>query len=353
MKRIKLVLTIALTSICISGVARGEGSASNTTPGALPTTTRPVATAPVTTAPGSTTGSAPQYILPTGGGNAAESGRDAQTGQLIGAAINVGAATMYTMKCALPKCAGCWACPLAIAAGAAALALSGASDGSGYAGSEMSAYQGPTINGTNPGAVDQNGNPIDYGGGPGGNGTNGGTGANGTNGGLPTPGSIAGAVARVRTELERSGVTISPDGRTMTTKDGRKFDLTKGGDGSAAGLQAMGLTASEANNAIESGKKYGAAANAKYAGIIAKMGADGGGGGGAAGRGPASEGGGGAGGFGGWGKDPFGKNRPKAKISGLTRKLGDDTIGVAGDDIFEMVTRRYKARDSVNQFLKD
>ncbi len=348
MKRNKLVLTIALTSICISGTAHGEGSASRTTPGTVtPNTTAPVATAPAT----STTAGA-GYIMPSGGGNAADSGRKAQTGQLIGAAINIGAATMMYMPICRTKY-GAWACPLAALAASAANTLGKASGGSGYAGGQMSAYTGPTIDGLPP-AVDQNGNPINYGGGPGGDGTNGGPGTNGTNGGLPTPATIAGDVARIRTELEKSGVQISDDGKTLTTKDGRKFDLSKAGDGSAQDLQAMGLTAGEANNAVESGRKFGNAMGAKYASMLKGADGGGGGGGGSAGRGPASDGGGGgAGGFGGWGKDPFGKNRPKAKISGLTRKLGDDTIGVAGDDIFEMVTRRYKARDEINQFIKD
>jgi len=36
----------------------------------------------------------------------------------------------------------------------------------------------------------------------------------------------------------------------------------------------------------------------------------------------------------------------KGSVSGLSRKFGKDTIGVAGDNIFEMVTRRYKSNET-------
>ena len=300
---------------------------------------------------GTTGGSS--YITPGGGGNAADSGRSAQTGQLLGAAVNIGAAGMYIGQCSSQNYAACALAGLAIMA---ASGLGGASGKSGDAGAAMSAYDPSAYNyGTTAPVVDQWGNVVTTGG----TGTNG-TGTNlqttGTGGKLPdgtTSQTIARDVARLQGDLARSGAIISEDGKTMTTKDGRKFDLSKGADGSMEGLMGMGLSAGEAQNAMDAGKKYSAAANAKYGAMIAKMGADGGGGGGSAGRAPADDGSGGAGrnGFA-WG-DPRNKARAKAKLAGLTRKLGDDTIGVAGDDIFEMVTRRYKARDQSGNFLKD
>ncbi|CAN5724612.1 hypothetical protein BH10BDE1_BH10BDE1_29680 [soil metagenome] len=301
---------------------------------------------------GSTGGSS--YITPSGGGNAADSGRSAQTTQLMGAAVGIGAAAMYSGVCATVY--GSWACPLAAMAGIAASMLGGASKGSGAAGSAMSAYDPSAYNyGSTAPVVDQWGNVVTTGGsGANGSGTN--LQTTGTGGKLPdgtTSQTIARDVARLQGDLARSGAIISADGKTMTTKDGRKFDLSKGADGSMEGLMGMGLSAGEAQKAIDAGNKYSAAANAKYSAMIAKMGADGGGGGGSAGRGPADDGSGGAGrnGFA-WG-DPRNKARAKANLAGLTRKLGDDTIGVAGDDIFEMVTRRYKARDQNGNFLKD
>jgi hypothetical protein len=358
MKRNKLVLSLALTSVFLSGHVRaaegvGTGEASVRTSTQLPAT---MAAPPITPTTAPTEPAPAPYYIPSGGGgggNAADSGRKAAMGQVISAAGNVAIAGSFFA----PKCAsafGGWACPLAGIALAAAGSLVGAARGSTAAGDYMSAYGSGGYAGT--AEYDQAGNLISGGTNPDGT-PNTGNGIEAASGGIKLPdgttiSSITKDIARIRGELEKSGASLSSDGKTMTMKGGRKFDLTKGGDGSREGLLAMGLTADEANQAYEASKKGGAAVTSKYGAMMAKLSAEGGGGGG---RGPASDfgGGGGAGGFGGWGKDPFGKNRPKPKLSGLTKKLGDDTIGVSGDDIFEMVTRRYKARDQGNHFLKD
>jgi hypothetical protein len=43
----------------------------------------------------------------------------------------------------------------------------------------------------------------------------------------------------------------------------------------------------------------------------------------------------------------------KDKLSGLSKRVGDDQIGVAADNIWEMVTRRYRDRDAQNNFIKE
>ncbi len=43
----------------------------------------------------------------------------------------------------------------------------------------------------------------------------------------------------------------------------------------------------------------------------------------------------------------------KQGVAGLSRKLGNESIGVQGDNIFEMVNRRYRAQDKQNAFLRD
>ena len=52
-----------------------------------------------------------------------------------------------------------------------------------------------------------------------------------------------------------------------------------------------------------------------------------------------------------------GKNRKpgsiKQGVAGLSRKLGSESIGVKGDNIFEMVNRRYQAQDKQNAFLRE
>ncbi|MDX9730715.1 MAG: hypothetical protein RBT63_03000 [Bdellovibrionales bacterium] len=291
------------------------------------------------------------YILPGGGGNASQSGRDTSKNQLITAAANIGAAAMYMSICSKPKCAGCWACPLVGMASAAAGMLGSSAKGSAGAGADMSAYNPNGYYGDGGGST---------GGGQGADGSGDGTGNGqiGTNVdgsiGLPdgtTPQTIARDVGRIRAELDRNGVSISPDGQTMRTPDGRMFNL--GGDGSSqSGLMAMGLSAEEAAAALDAGKKFAAKNASKFAQM--KQLPDAGGGGGGL-RGPAADaaGDGYGNGANAWDQDPRRRARQPAKVSGLTKKLGDDTIGVSGDNIFEMITRRYQARDKVNQFLKD
>lgn len=297
----------------------------------------------------------PQYITPGGGGSAAEAGRSTSSTQLVTAAINVSAAGYYMGVCARPKCHGCWACPYVGLASAAASLLGAAAGQSGGAGMQMSAFDpnfAPATGGTG-GGTDPWGNPIGTGNSTGtddGGGT--GPGTQGTGGMIPgtTPQTIARDVARLRNELDKAGVKMSPDGKTMITPDGRKFDLSKSGSGSESDMLAMGLTAAEAAQANAMGKQFAAKQAEKFKQMSQLAGAGGGG------RGLASEVGGDAGYGGGidpWARDQRNRNRAKPKISGLTKKLGNDTIGVSGDDIFEMVTRRYKARDQENHFLKD
>lgn len=130
--------------------------------------------------------------------------------------------------------------------------------------------------------------------------------------------------------------------------------MEKGMGGTEQDLVAMGLTSAEASAAMAASSKIAKQiADQAQAQMKAAL----------AGRDPASMGaaaGGGGGGRETAGFDPYAalraanqRNRAKPKLSGLTKKLGDDTIGVSGDDIFEMITRRYKARDEANEFLKN
>jgi len=321
-------------------------------------TTEAIAITAATPAPATQpTTSQPQYLTPGGGGNAANAGRSTSSTQLIGAVVNIGAAAMYTKICVSSSwagCSGCWACPMAVLSGVAAAQLGRASGQSGSAGMDMSAFD-PT-HGTSPGGTgggtDPWGNPVNP---DGSNGTGGPTAA-GTGGGLPpgtTSQTIARDVARLRNELDKSGVKLSPDGNTVTTPDGRKYDLSKAGSGSESDMLAMGLSAAEAAQAANMGKQFAAKQVEKFKQMSQLAGAGGGGGRGLASDGAAGGDGGYGSGFDPWGRDPRNRNRAKPKISGLTKKLGNDTIGVSGDDIFEMVTRRYKARDQENHFLKD
>ncbi len=43
----------------------------------------------------------------------------------------------------------------------------------------------------------------------------------------------------------------------------------------------------------------------------------------------------------------------KASVAGLSKKLGSENIGVKGDNIFEMVNRRYQSQHKQNAFLRE
>lgn len=308
-------------------------------------------TAPTPTPAQSST--TPQYIVPGQGGNAAEAGRSSSSMQYLTAGVNGAAAAMYGAKCGSKNY---WACAMSAISAVGAVQSLQSARGSNTAGMQLAGFDPSLYGGGMPGGsggTDQWGNPIDTGvGGVGDTGGTGATGAGGTGIGLGStiPQVVARDIAQAKNALDRSGVKISPDGKTMTTPDGRKFDLSRGA-GSSDDLLAMGLTQAEANLAMADGRAIAKKANEKYKQMAQLPGAGGGGGGG---RAVAAEGGGDP--FAGF--DPFAReraarNRKKAKVSGLTKKLGSDNIGVAGDDIFEMVTRRYKARDEQNAFLKD
>jgi hypothetical protein len=146
--------------------------------------------------------------------------------------------------------------------------------------------------------------------------------------------------------LKGSGVTVSPDGTSVTTADGKK--VTASSLGSESAMKAAGFSGSDISGAQNALKNVPAAISALKASAMTN---DVGGGGGGLGSGGGGGGGGsGSGGsFAGFGKAAKGQD---ISLSGMSKKLGNDNIGVAGDDIFEMITRRYKARDKVDAFIK-
>lgn len=160
--------------------------------------------------------------------------------------------------------------------------------------------------------------------------------------------------AAVVAQMQQAGVTVSPDGSTITTPDGKSVPTSA--LGSAAAMSAAGFSDAQiesANTALEKAKQ---AAEPKLK-ALARLIEDGGGGGAAGARRGAVPSGEGSSGV----YDPFkglfgsDKTRKSAKepvVSGMSKRLGSDNIGVAGDNIFEMVTRRYQARDKAASFLK-
>jgi hypothetical protein len=150
----------------------------------------------------------------------------------------------------------------------------------------------------------------------------------------------------IKNKLAEKGAKISADGKTMTLPDGKTVPLSAGN--SEAGMRAAGLSEMD----IAAGRAALADAQAAVKDKIKAYnptvdGGGGGGGGGGAGR---ETGGGSANGFNfAMPKQP----RGKPSLSGMTKNLGNDKIGVSADNIFDMVTRRYKESDAKQTFLKN
>jgi hypothetical protein len=118
--------------------------------------------------------------------------------------------------------------------------------------------------------------------------------------------------------------------------------------GSAEGLKSMGFSDGDISSAMNKGKDIAAKAaeKAKFAALTA----DAGGGGARAAasipQDPAVD----------YdkllGRNKNGKDKKEASVAGMSKKYGSDNIGVAGDNIFEMITRRYKAYDERKSFIE-
>ncbi len=134
-------------------------------------------------------------------------------------------------------------------------------------------------------------------------------------------------------KLKEKGVVMGPNG-TMSLNGGPS--VPAGSLGSESGMMAAGLSAQQAADLKakmdEMKDKNGANVNKA---LVGDTGGGGGGGGGSRAPDPAEAGA-------GSGKAGLGSGS-KAGVSGLSKNLGNDKIGVAGDDIFKMISRRYKA----------
>lgn len=153
------------------------------------------------------------------------------------------------------------------------------------------------------------------------------------------------SVSAAKAELAKLGYSLSADGSQLTTPNGKT--MATGSFGTSAGMSAAGFSEGQIRDAQAKIADAQAKISAKLKGVI-DGGGDGGGGGGGNGLG-GSHGGGGnlvyhIGGV---------RKKVDPNVSGMTKNFGGDKIGVAGDDIFEMITRRYKVNDQANTFFKN
>lgn len=147
-----------------------------------------------------------------------------------------------------------------------------------------------------------------------------------------------------------SGVSVSADGSSVTLPNGKK--VASSAFSSADSMKDAGFSGSDISNVQDFLKNEAPKAIAAAHAKIGSLTNDVGGGGGSA----SSAGAGSGGGYGDGGMSKIGKGagaKKDAGVSGMSKKLGGDNIGVSGDDIFEMITRRYQARDKADTFLKN
>lgn len=303
---------------------------------------------------------------PTVSGGGAKAAKGTQVTQIISIGASVATAGLLVKPCGAVATSA-WACPMLAMSLAQAASLFGSQGGAGRAASAISTggtnpgYTGLDGTGTNP----FNQNPY----GPNGSGTNpnglgdptaAGAGGNNPNGlGGPTAASpelqqYLKEYQALSTGLAKAGYKLSADGKSVTGPNGKKTPTSAFSSPEAMQAAGFGMDDISAMNATMAGldKKISDKLRA------VQMSAEGsGGGGGGLGGGYGSGGGGGDGsglGRGGFPWDKEGKGKGDGRgVAGMMKKLGDDNIGVAADNIFEMVQRRYKARDEANNFLKE
>ena len=279
--------------------------------------------------------------------NVQQQGNNAAAQQAVGAASNVAMTGFLTAQCVEPTPPKPMFCAMAAATAAQAilnLALMGKSKKSADAAtSGLPDYGGPDISGpggrsggsddTVYGLEDPNTARLNV------------KAINELSSGAVTPAQLA-AFDKARGALAAAGVRISKDGKTVTTRDGKTVPTAA--FGSAAGMQALGMNA-EQIAIVEVAKAKGA--NAAKQSLMAMTLDDSGGGGGRGGAGKAGSGGGGGGGFS-FNMPGNKKDLSARSAAGMTRQLDRDRIGVAGDNIFQMVSRQYQKRDNENEFMK-
>lgn len=137
------------------------------------------------------------------------------------------------------------------------------------------------------------------------------------------------------------GAKLNPDGSVSYNGN----NLSNVDPNSPESLRAAGFSDSQIAQALAANKKLNDAVNSKYGAMTADNGyAEGGGG--AAGSAPIAA--------------PslvFGKkaglDRNPANIAGMQKNFNGEPIGVAGDNIFEMMKRRYVAKDRQSAFYDE
>lgn len=184
----------------------------------------------------------------------------------------------------------------------------------------------------------------------------------GGNGGGLTEGDKAriGELLKQENELKKAGFKIDHENGTITTPDGKTFNTAS--FSSPGAMAAAGFKQDQINDAMKGYAEAMKAGEKEYRRILAQEEAGGGAldsdGGMAGGAGSA------AGEAAGGDKFDMGAYLRKMNgadgaagegrgVAGLQKKIGNESIGVAGDNIFQMVSRKYQHEQHQGNFLRE
>lgn len=162
-----------------------------------------------------------------------------------------------------------------------------------------------------------------------------------------TPNQIESNLGKLSEAMKKNGMGLDLKNKKVTLPNGKMIDASMLGQGSGAIAAATGLpegAVKEALDAMNKATKVAANDLSKY-----KLSFSGGGGGGPQDGGASKKDG--------LGIDfagLFGKRGPNSlpKVSGLQKNIGGASVGVAQDDIFQMVQRRYQEKSKADFFSK-
>lgn len=154
------------------------------------------------------------------------------------------------------------------------------------------------------------------------------------------------SLGQIQEQLRARGANISPDGSQISLPDGTTVPLNAS-MATESGMRSADLTEGQ----IAMGQQ-------SLADALAKMGSAKGGGEMVGDSGGAGGGGSDSGGGDSWHRSrralpqPMKTPTKSSKLTGLSKNFHGDKIGIADDDIFEMISNRYRTKEANNTFLK-
>ncbi len=150
-------------------------------------------------------------------------------------------------------------------------------------------------------------------------------------------------------DLAKQGFKYDKNAGTVTAPNGQKLKLSDLGGSASSIASATGLPQSAIEKALADVNAANKKIAAKFDANKVKLSFSGGGGGSGSGAGTASLASSGAPNFG----SLFSSPKPaQAKIAGLQKNIGGQPVGIAQDNIFNMVQRRYEEKRKTEFFAK-